>query len=40
MIHIAEFISNLMILGLSLLFLGIGVFILYTVGSEIWLNRK
>jgi hypothetical protein len=40
MIHIAEFISNLLVLGLSLFFLGAGVFILYTIGHEVWLNRK
>jgi len=35
MIEIATFISNLLILGLSLLFIAVALFIIWVVGSEI-----
>jgi len=40
MIYIAAFIVNLLTLGLSLTLIGIGVFILYTVGYELLMMRK
>jgi hypothetical protein len=39
MIEIATFISNLLILGLSLLFIAVALFIIWVVGSEIINSR-
>ena len=39
MIQIATFISNLLILGLSLLFIAVALFIIWVVGSEIINSR-
>jgi len=39
MIEIATFISNLLILGLSLLFIAVALFIMWVVGSEITSKR-
>lgn len=40
MIEIATFISNLLILGLSLLFIAIALFIIWVVSSEIMSKRN
>jgi len=40
MIEIATFISNLLILGLSLLFIAVALFIIWVVSSEIMSKRN
>jgi hypothetical protein len=40
MIQIATIISNLLILGLSLLFIAVALFIIWVVGSEIINSRR
>ena len=40
MIQIATIISNLLILGLSLLFISVALFIIWVVGSEIINSRR
>ena len=40
MIQIATIISNLLILGLSLLFIVVALFIIWVVGSEIINSRR
>tara|TARA_Y100001963_G_C6755172_1_gene436415 strand:+ start:1111 stop:1266 length:156 start_codon:yes stop_codon:yes gene_type:complete len=35
MIQIAEFIVNLFVFGLSLIFIAVGIFLLWVVGGEI-----
>ena len=42
MIHIATWISNLMVLGVSLLFIAVSLFVLWVISSDVinkWLGR-